>query len=133
MASANCARTVTGTLKRDLKAVRGQAALQFRTTAGSYENVKNVTSNSAGNQCTTVKVDRDGCFRFTFAGNSTTAPGASAGDCVAVLPVPKDYAKCADLNPVYPHGSAVVALRTRVATSPPSPGVPPLRSVGQRR
>ena len=33
---------------------------------------------------TTVSAGRDGCFRFVFAGNGTTAKATSAGDCVDV-------------------------------------------------
>jgi len=103
--------TVTGKLVRNGKAYASKNVdLQFRTPTGKYAKVKTVRSSTAGNLKTTVKATRDGCFRYAFAGNSTTKSGASAGDCIDVkappkpLPKPKDYANCAALNKVYPHG-----------------------------
>lgn len=58
--------------------------LQFRKQGGSYANLKTVRTGSAGALRTTVKAAADGCFRFVFAGSSTTAKVTSGGDCVDV-------------------------------------------------
>lgn len=61
-----------------------RVALQFRTTTGSYATVRTLTTPSGGSLRTTVTASRDGCFRFAFAGSSTTGPINGAGDCVDV-------------------------------------------------
>lgn len=61
-----------------------KVALQFRTTTGSYATVKTLTTPYGGSLRTTVTASRDGCFRFAFAGSSTTGPINGAGDCVDV-------------------------------------------------
>ena len=73
--------TVKGQLKRadwDKRQYRGyrhrKVELQWRTTKGSYQTLKTVTTK-AGNLKTTVKASLDGCFRYVFTGSSTTAPG----------------------------------------------------------
>lgn len=58
--------------------------LQFRPTGGSYADVATVTSSSKGAVKKTVKAGVDGCYRFVFAGSSTTNHVTSAGDCVDV-------------------------------------------------
>jgi hypothetical protein len=58
--------------------------LQRRTPDGSYRFVKHVTSASDGALRTTVTATADGCYRFVFAGSSTTARTTAKGDCVDV-------------------------------------------------
>lgn len=82
---------VTGTLSRiswaDSK-YHGYAdqrvRLQFRTPNGTYRTVKTVTSNSAGLLKTTVTADRDGYWRYNYAGHTTTAAVNAPGDLVDV-------------------------------------------------
>jgi len=83
--------TVRGTLKRanwDTGRYAGygsqKATLQFRTPTGAYANVKNVTSSSSGDLKTTVTARKDGCYRYVYAGHSTTSGAISVGDCVNV-------------------------------------------------
>ncbi|MER5749888.1 hypothetical protein [Streptomyces sp. NPDC002088] len=65
---------------------QGQSVtLQFRAKSSStYKNVKTVTSGTAGALSSTVKASADGYYRYTFAGTSTTAAKAAAGDYVDV-------------------------------------------------
>ena len=59
------------------------AQLQFRTMTGSYATVRTVASATGVFSVTeTQKVS--GCWRYVFAGSSTTGPATTAGDCVAV-------------------------------------------------
>ncbi len=58
--------------------------LQFRTTSGSYGDVKTVTSGTGGAVKTTTTASVDGCWRWYFAGTTTTPLVAAAGDCVDV-------------------------------------------------
>lgn len=58
--------------------------LQFKPKGGSYANLKTVRTGSGGALKTTVKAAKDGCFRYVFAGSSTTAGVTSTGDCVDV-------------------------------------------------
>ncbi len=59
-------------------------ALQFRTTTGSYSTVKSVTSGTGGAVKTTATATVDGCWRWSFAGTTTTPAVVSTGDCVDV-------------------------------------------------
>jgi hypothetical protein len=61
-----------------------QVQLQFKPTSGSYAAVKTVTSGTGGALATSVKATRDGCYRFVFAGSSTTSKVTAAPDCVDV-------------------------------------------------
>lgn len=83
--------TISGKLSRanwhDLK-YHGYAnhavQLQFRTLTGTYSDVKTINTSSTGTLKTTVKAAQDGCFRFSFKGNTTTQPVKGVGDCVDV-------------------------------------------------
>ncbi|MGH3731402.1 MAG: hypothetical protein ACRDTU_22060, partial [Micromonosporaceae bacterium] len=59
-------------------------ALQFRTTTGSYSTVKSVTSGTGGAVKTTASTTVDGCWRWNFAGTTTTPAVVATGDCVDV-------------------------------------------------
>jgi hypothetical protein len=83
--------TVSGTLQRanwqTLKyaGYTGRAVkLQFQPKAGSWTTVKTATSGKGGKLSTTVKAGKDGCYRFVFPGNSTTAKVVSGADCIDV-------------------------------------------------
>ncbi|MFF9607798.1 calcium-binding protein [Streptomyces sp. NPDC014684] len=84
--------TVTGALTRanweSLKygGYGSQAVkLQFRKkSSSSYTTLKTVTADSKGNLKTTTTAKEDGYFRFSFAGNSTTAAVSATGDYVDV-------------------------------------------------
>ncbi|MEU2060162.1 calcium-binding protein [Streptomyces sp. NPDC013455] len=58
--------------------------LQFRTPSGAYSTVKTVTSSSTGYLKTTVTASRDGYWRYSYAGNTTTAAVNAPGDFVDV-------------------------------------------------
>jgi hypothetical protein len=83
--------TVKGTLTRaDWQAAKyvgytqRKVQLQFKPTNGAYAAVKTVTSGSGGSLRTSVTANRDGCYRFVFAGSSTTSKVTGAGDCIDV-------------------------------------------------
>ncbi|MFI9152385.1 DUF5707 domain-containing protein [Streptomyces sp. NPDC053367] len=83
--------TITGVLSRvnwnDSRYYRyaGQPVrLQFRTPTGHYATVKTVTAGSTGYLRTTVTAARDGYWRYSFAGNTTTGPANAPGDYVDV-------------------------------------------------
>lgn len=83
--------TVIGTLKRADWAdhlyhgyTLQPAQLQFRTTTGLYSTVKSATTDSLGNLKTTTTATVNGCYRWYFAGWTTTAPATALGDCVSV-------------------------------------------------
>jgi hypothetical protein len=57
--------------------------LQFRTTTGTYSTVKTVTS-ATGDFSTKATQTVAGCWRYVFAGTSTTGPATATGDCVAI-------------------------------------------------
>ena len=62
-----------------------KVTLQFKAKgATAFTDVKTVTSGTGGALSTTVKASKDGSYRFTFAGTSTTAAKTSAGDYVDV-------------------------------------------------
>ncbi|MFF4588604.1 hypothetical protein [Streptomyces sp. NPDC001388] len=62
-----------------------KVTLQFRAKgATAYTTVKTITSGTGGALSTTVKAGKDGYYRFTFAGTSTTAARTAAGDFVDV-------------------------------------------------
>jgi hypothetical protein len=84
--------TVKGTLSRanwDTARYDGYSGrtvrLQFRTAAGSYKTIKTVVSATGGQLKTTVRVTRDGCFRYVYGGNSVTSSVRSKADCVHVI------------------------------------------------
>ncbi|WP_435280000.1 calcium-binding protein [Streptomyces sp. 1222.5] len=59
--------------------------LQFRKAgASTYTTVKTVTSSSNGALETTMTASVDGCWRFSFAGSTTTGTAKAVGDCVDV-------------------------------------------------
>ncbi|MEV6115012.1 calcium-binding protein [Streptomyces sp. NPDC052109] len=59
--------------------------LQFRKKgAGAYTTLKTVKADSKGNLKTTTTATADGYYRFSFAGNSSTAATSAAGDYVDV-------------------------------------------------
>ncbi|SED74109.1 hypothetical protein SAMN05428945_5356 [Streptomyces sp. 2224.1] len=62
--------------------------LQFKTkgtsTYKTLKTLKTVTTDSEGNLRTTPKATADGCFRYSFAGTSTTPAVASTADYVDV-------------------------------------------------
>jgi len=101
--------TVKGTLKRDGKRLRADAALEFAPdSTGAFTAVKTLRSSRSGKLSTSVKATTSGTFRFSYAGDATTAAGVSAGDHVVVKPKhpvkPKKFADCDALVGVYPHG-----------------------------
>ena len=53
--------------------------LQWRSPNGSYHLVKRVTGAVDGTVRATVKAGQDGCFRFVFKGNGSTAPVIGQG------------------------------------------------------
>ncbi|MCX4738385.1 hypothetical protein [Streptomyces antibioticus] len=59
--------------------------LQFKKKGSTtWSTLKTVKTSSSGGLKTTVKASADGYFRYTFAGNSTTAAVTSAADFVDV-------------------------------------------------
>ncbi|MER7577776.1 calcium-binding protein [Streptomyces sp. NPDC126514] len=60
------------------------ARLQFRTSNGSYTTIKTITANSTGSLKTTVTANRDGYWRYSYAGNTTTAATNAPGDYIDV-------------------------------------------------
>jgi hypothetical protein len=58
--------------------------LQFRTPTGTYTTVKTVTASSTGYIKTTVTATRDGYWRYSYTGNTTTGPANSPGDYLDV-------------------------------------------------
>ncbi|MFJ3235915.1 calcium-binding protein [Streptomyces sp. NPDC086787] len=56
--------------------------LQFRTPGGTYRTVKTVTTNSTGHLKTTVNATRDGYWRYSYTGSTTTAAANAPGDRV---------------------------------------------------
>ncbi|WP_371580216.1 hypothetical protein [Streptomyces sp. NBC_01314] len=71
---------------RSYAGYKGQkATLQFKAKgAPAFTDVKTVTSGTAGALSTTVKASKDGSYRYTFSGTSTTAAVTSASDYVDV-------------------------------------------------
>ncbi|MCL6733365.1 hypothetical protein [Streptomyces neyagawaensis] len=71
---------------RSYTGYKGQTVtLQFKAAGTtSYTDVKTVTSGTGGALSTTVTATKDGSYRYTFAGTSTTAAKTSAGDAVDV-------------------------------------------------
>jgi hypothetical protein len=61
-----------------------KSELQFRTSTGSYKNVKSVLAKTGGKLTGSAKQSVKGCWRYTFAGTGVTAPITAGGDCVAV-------------------------------------------------
>ncbi len=83
--------TVTGRLQRaDWQTLhyRGygkrNVQLQWRSTDGAYHRVATTTAASDGTLRVRVSAGRDGCYRFVYAGSSTTQAVTSRGDCVDV-------------------------------------------------
>ena len=58
--------------------------LQFQPKGGTWATLKTVTTGSKGKLSTTVKAGKDGCYRYSFAGTSTTATKTSSADCIDV-------------------------------------------------
>jgi hypothetical protein len=58
--------------------------LQFRTVSGTYSTVKTVTADSAGHLNITISPTRDGYWRYSYAGNATTAAVNAPGDYLDV-------------------------------------------------
>jgi hypothetical protein len=67
---------------------KGQPVLlQFRArSSDTCTTVKTVPSGTGGALTTTVKAAKSGCFRYKFAGTSTTGAKTSTGDYVEVDP-----------------------------------------------
>ncbi|MFE1443605.1 calcium-binding protein [Streptomyces sp. NPDC058739] len=83
--------TVTGTLSRvswndsAYHRYAGQPVrLQFRTPTGTYTTVRTVTAGPTGYLRTTVTATRDGYWRYSYPGNTTTGPANAPGDYVDV-------------------------------------------------
>lgn len=92
-------------------------ALQFRKAgATTYRTVKTVTSAKDGTLKTTVKATASGAWRWSFAGSSTTAGSASAGDNVALYKVAKLTVN-ASPEPVAKGGKLKVTGRLTRATT----------------
>jgi hypothetical protein len=59
--------------------------LQFKKKGSTtWSTLKTIKTSSTGALKTTVKASADGYFRYTFAGNSTTAAVTSASDFIDV-------------------------------------------------
>ncbi|MFJ5779036.1 calcium-binding protein [Streptomyces sp. NPDC093094] len=58
--------------------------LQFRTPTGHYTTVKTVTAGPTGHLRTVVTATRDGYWRYSYPGNTTTGPANAPGDYVDV-------------------------------------------------
>ena len=59
--------------------------LQRRTVSGAYRTVRTVRSDSMGRLLTRLEApSTKRCYRWNFAGTSTTTPAIPGGDCVAV-------------------------------------------------
>lgn len=84
--------TVSGTLTRanwETRSYTGfseqSVKLQFRLASSStYGDAKTVTSGTGGALKTTTTASADGCWRWSFAGTTTTGSATSNGDCVDV-------------------------------------------------
>ena len=84
--------TVTGTLSRanwETRSYTGYTSqsvrLQYRAmSGGAYSDLKTMTSGSGGALKTTTTATVDRCWRWQFAGTSTTMPVTASGDCVDV-------------------------------------------------
>jgi hypothetical protein len=83
--------TVTGKLERaDWQTLRyhgyskRKVQLQWRSPTGTYHSVATTTTADDGSVRLRVIAKRDGCYRFSFAGSSTTQAVTSRGDCVDV-------------------------------------------------
>jgi hypothetical protein len=83
--------TVSGVLSRanweagrDTGYAKQKVDLQFRTTKGTFKKVRTLQTRSGGAFAEKVKVDRDGCYRVVFTGNTTTAPDPSKAECIDV-------------------------------------------------
>ncbi|MET9733583.1 calcium-binding protein [Streptomyces sp. NPDC006458] len=83
--------TVTGALSRvswndsAYHRYAGQPVrLQFRTPTGAYTTVRTVTAGPTGYLRTTVTAARDGYWRYSYPGNTTTGPANAPGDYVDV-------------------------------------------------
>lgn len=82
--------TIDGTLQRASWAdhryhdySKQAAQLQFRPTGGAYATVKTVNS-ATGKFRAAAKQTVSGCWRYVFAGSSTTSAATGTGDCVTV-------------------------------------------------
>lgn len=64
--------------------VKRHVQVQFRPTGGAYAKVATITSGSKGRLKKTLTATTDGCYRFVYAGSSTTNKATAAGDCVQV-------------------------------------------------
>ncbi|SED49161.1 hypothetical protein SAMN05216532_4718 [Streptomyces sp. 2231.1] len=58
--------------------------LQYRKSSSTCTTLKTVKADSKGNLKTTTAATADGYYRFSFAGNSTTAAVSATGDFVDV-------------------------------------------------
>jgi hypothetical protein len=58
--------------------------LQWRAPKGSWAKVATVKSAAAGDVRAKVRASRDGCYRYVFAGDKTSAAVTSGADCVDV-------------------------------------------------
>ncbi|MFF0205951.1 calcium-binding protein [Streptomyces sp. NPDC005017] len=83
--------TVTGALSRvnwnDARYDRyanQPVRLQFRTPTGTYATVRTITASPTGYLKTTVTATRDGYWRYSYPGNTTTGPANAPGDYVDV-------------------------------------------------
>ncbi|WP_189701705.1 calcium-binding protein [Streptomyces chromofuscus] len=83
--------TITGALNRIswndshyYRYANQPVSLQFRTPSGTYSTVKTVTADSTGYLRTTITATRDGYWRYSYAGNTTTAASNAPGDYVDV-------------------------------------------------
>ena len=83
--------TVAGTLQRaDWQTLRyrgfgkRKVELQWRSGGGTYRRVSTTTTAADGSLRVRVTAKRDGCYRFVYAGSSTTQAVTSRGDCVDV-------------------------------------------------
>ncbi|WP_328876256.1 calcium-binding protein [Streptomyces sp. NBC_00287] len=83
--------TITGTLSRVSwndstyhRYANQPVRLQYRTPTGHYTTVKTVTASSTGSLKTTVTASRDGYWRYSYPGNTTTAAANAPGDYIDV-------------------------------------------------
>jgi hypothetical protein len=59
-------------------------AIQFRTTSGAYQTVKNVKTDSAGWVHATATQSTSGLWRIAYGGTTVFSPATLSGDYVAV-------------------------------------------------
>lgn len=98
--------TVEGKITRAGKAYAKKKVSLIFTPSGSETDtlIKTVKASKKGALETRVKASTTGTYRFVSDETTKTKPGASRGDTVPVVPALEKFARCTELNAVYPHG-----------------------------